>query len=192
MGTSFWSQTQISQWGVWARVSPRMAGSPTLITLARVPAVQTIVEAGLIAGVLDGLDAIIYFCGMHGIPMRLFFQYIASGALGTKSLDGGVPTALLGVGFHFIVATGAAATYYVLTPAFPMLLRKPLLFGPLFGVGVYLFIYNVVIPMSVAPPQPRASAGKIINLLFTDTLFVGLSIALVLHNRHPSLAGDYA
>ena len=79
-----------------------------------------------------------------------------------------------------MVATGAAATYYVLTLAFPALLQKPLLFGPLFGVGVYLFMYNVVIPMSAAPPQPPASAGKIINQLFTHTLFVGLSIELVM------------
>jgi len=156
-----------------------MAISARLMPIARAPAFRTILQAGLLAGVLDGLDAVVYFCGIQGIPVMRLFQYIASGALGPRSFKGGVETALLGLGFHFLVATGAAGTYYLLTLAFPELLKNPLLVGPLFGVGVYLFMYKVVIPMSAAPPQPPASAGKIVNQLFTHTLFVGLSIALV-------------
>ena len=78
-----------------------------------------------------------------------------------------------------------------MTLAFPVLLQKSLLFGPLFGVSVYLFMYNVVIPMSAAPQQFPASAGKIISQLFIHTLFVGLSIALVMAGLASRLAGDY-
>ena len=89
-------------------------------------------------------------------------------------------TAGLGVALHFVVATGAAATYYLLSRWFTILIRRPILCGPIFGIGVFAFMRYVVIPLS-AVPKPRPLAGwALVNQLIAHTVFVGLSIALIL------------
>ena len=141
-------------------------------------AVKTIGKAGAVAGTLDGLDAAIIL-GMLGPGVKRVFQYIASGLLGPASFQGGWATAGLGVLLHFTVATGAAATFYLLSRRLSILVRKPLLCGPIFGLGVFAFMRYVVIPLS-AVPKPRPLVGwGLVNQLIAHTVFVGLSIALI-------------
>jgi len=141
-------------------------------------AVKTIALAGLTAGILDGLDAAIIL-GMLGPGVKRVFQYIASGLLGPASFQGGWATACLGILLHFTVATGAAATYYLLSRRLSILVRKPVLCGPVFGLGVFAFMRYVVIPLS-AVPKPRPLVGwGLVNQLIAHTVFVGLSIALI-------------
>lgn len=141
-------------------------------------AVKTIAKAGAVAGTLDGLDAAIIL-GMLGPGVKRVFQYIASGLLGPASFQGGWATAALGVLLHFTVAMGAAATYYLLSRRIPVLVRKPLICGPIFGLGVFAFMRYVVIPLSaVAKPRPLVGWG-LVNQLIAHTIFVGLSIALI-------------
>ncbi|MGA8874086.1 MAG: hypothetical protein WB555_01065 [Candidatus Korobacteraceae bacterium] len=141
--------------------------------------VKTILVAGLIAGFLDGMDAVVYIAWMSGRSAVRVFQFIASGALGMKSFDGGVGTALLGVFFHFVIAIGAAAVFYVLSVNLPMVLRRPLLWGPAYGVGVFVFMHYVVVPLSAAPKQPPLSLPALANLLLSHIFFVGIPIAWV-------------
>lgn len=142
-------------------------------------ALATIARAGAVAGTLDGLDAAIILGVIGGPGVKRVFQYIASGVLGPASFQGGGATAALGVFLHFTVATGAAATYYLLSRHLPVLVRKPALCGPIFGLGVFAFMRYVVIPLSaVAKPRPLAGWG-LVNQLVAHTIFVGLSIALI-------------
>jgi hypothetical protein len=61
---------------------------------------RAVLIGGSIAGVLDILFAITYNA-MNGVaPVRLL-QIVASGLLGKAALDGGVPTAILGLAGHF-------------------------------------------------------------------------------------------
>jgi uncharacterized membrane protein YagU involved in acid resistance len=140
---------------------------------------KTILTAGLLAGFLDGMDAVVYIAWMNGRSATLIFQFIASGALGVKSFHGGGATALLGVFFHFVIAIGAAAVFYVLSVRLPMVLQRPLLWGPVYGVGVFLFMHYVVVPLSAAPKQGPSSPAALANLLFSHIFFVGIPIALV-------------
>ena len=63
----------------------------------RPKAFETILLGGLIAGVLDGLDAAIYYDLVSGVAPGRIFQHIASGLLGAKSFNGGLYTIVLGV-----------------------------------------------------------------------------------------------
>jgi len=139
---------------------------------------KTILVAGLIAGFLDGMDAVVYIAWMNGRSATRVFQFIASGALGVKSFQGGAATALLGAFFHFTIAIGAAAVFYVLSMKLPMV-RRPFIWGPVYGVGVFVFMHYVVVPLSAAPKQPPLSPAGLTNLLFSHIFFVGLPIALV-------------
>src|SRR5450755_1478849 len=103
-------------------------------------AFETILLGGLIAGVLDGLDAVVFYGLSFGVTPTALFQHIASGLLGTGSFRGGWYTTVLGVGLHFTIAIGAAAVYYAASLFLPALFRKPWVYGPTFGILVYLFM----------------------------------------------------
>ena len=140
---------------------------------------RTIVAAGLLAGVLDGLDAAIFIGIMSGIPVARVFQFIASGLVGVRAFDGDGATAALGVLLHLVIATGAAATFYILSTKLPILLRRPLLWGPIYGIGVFIFMHYLIVPLSAAPKQRPADAASLLNLVFSHVFFVGIPIALV-------------
>jgi len=110
---------------------------------------RAIAYGGLTVGVLDGLDAIVFFGLRNGVgPIRIF-KGIAGGLLGREAaLAGGWPTALLGVVLHFTIATSIVAVFYVLSRRLPFLIRRPFVWGPVYGVAVYLTMNLVVLPLS--------------------------------------------
>jgi hypothetical protein len=140
---------------------------------------RTILTAGLIAGFLDGMDAVVFIAWMSGRSATRVFQFIASGALGVKSFEGGGATAALGVFFHFVIALSAAGVFYALSMKLPMVLRRPLIWGPVYGIGVFVFMHYLVVPLSAAPKQGPLSAGALANLLFSHIILVGIPIAVV-------------
>src|SRR6185503_11837029 len=85
-------------------------------------AASAIVMAGLIAGALD-ITAAIAFFGPR-VPVRIL-QSVATGLLGRAAFSGGAATALLGTGLHFLIATGAAAVYYVASRRLALLRDRP-------------------------------------------------------------------
>ena len=56
---------------------------------------RALVYGGAAVGVLDGLDAIVFW-GLRGASPIRVFQGVAAGLLGRDSFAGGVPTFLLG------------------------------------------------------------------------------------------------
>jgi len=153
-----------------------------------------IVSAGLIAGVLDISSAVVLSIVYGGTPTRML-QGIASGAIGRDAARaGGAATALLGLSFHFLIAFTAAALYYAASRKLPILVERPYVFGPLYGIAVWAFMQFVVIPLSQIvrrPFNPTSAAIQIVIHIF----LVGLTIALVLRRfmvTAPPLQSDTA
>lgn len=134
--------------------------------------------SGLIAGTLDIMDAIVFY-GQRGVKPIRILQSISAGILGSAAYRGGWPTALLGLALHFVIALGAAATYYLASRVFRVLRERPVICGLIYGVLVYLFMNYVVLPLSAVPknPQPR-SWPVLINGVGAIMFLVGLPIAL--------------
>jgi uncharacterized membrane protein YagU involved in acid resistance len=143
-------------------------------------ALQTIVLGGLIAGTLDALDAVVFYKASMGISAGLIFKNIASGLQGMSAFSGGRQTAVLGLGLHYVISLGAAAVFYLFCLRWKALFQKPWIFGPAFGVAVYLVMHYLVLPLSAVPPR-RSPMGwpEFLNLIFAHVAFVGLPIALV-------------
>ncbi len=156
-----------------------MTTSVALPRVERPRALQAILVGGLLAGVFDGLDAVLFFGWTVGVSPGRIFQHIASGLVGPPSFRYGWYTILLGILLHFTIAFGAAAVYYSASIILPFLLRKPFLCGPVFGLGVYFFMYYVVVPLSLVAKRTRPmSYPELINEILVHALFVGLPIAL--------------
>jgi hypothetical protein len=142
-------------------------------------AFDTIVLGGLLAGTLDAVDGVIAFrfTGMNPIQV---LQYIASGLLGGASFQGGLATAGLGAVLHYFIAFAVAAIYYGASLKLPALHVRPVKWGLLYGVAVYLVMNYVVLPLSAVPRNPF-SLALFLNGVIGHALFVGLAIAWFAH-----------
>ncbi len=143
-------------------------------------AAKVILLGGLIAGTLDITAAFVSAWLRSGTTPFTVLQFVASGALGRSAFTGGYKTALAGLAFHFLIATTAAAVFYLASRKFSFLLKWPVPIGLLYGVLVYLFMNFVVLPRSAitparVPPTLSARAIQALIIMFC----VGLPIALI-------------
>jgi hypothetical protein len=137
---------------------------------------EVVALAGLTAGVLD-IACTLALNNLNGTAPTRTLQAIASGVLGPKSFAGGRRTAALGLGFHFLIAASAAATYYIASRKLPVLVEHPVLCGLLYGMAVHLFMSFVVLPLS---SFKRPFSGKSFAIqLVIHMLLVGLPISLI-------------
>jgi hypothetical protein len=154
---------------------------PSTSTVSR--AAKAILLAGLVCGVLDGLSAIALTKALGGSAVRMF-QGIARGVQGAAAFQQGANSALLGVALHFAIAFGAAAVYYLSSRFLPVLVRRALLCGVLYGVAVHLFMTFVVIPLSAIGPRPFVPR-VFCYLLAIHMVVVGPSISLMVRRYSP-------
>ena len=146
-------------------------------------ALQAILTAGLICGILDGLSAIAISPLLSSTPLRVF-QGIASGLLGRRAFQGGAVTIALGVLLHFVVAFGASAVYYCASRFLDFLIDHALLYGILYGITIHLFMTFVVIPLSAIGRRPFVPRS-FIALTLVHMIIVGPSISLTIrHFEH--------
>ena len=141
---------------------------------------RALVVGTLAVGVLDILDAFVFFGLRSGaLPIRIL-QSIASGVLGRAAYQGGIPAAMLGLFLHFVIAFGVVTVYLVATRLIPALNRRPVVYGVIYGVAVYAVMNLIVIPMSAAAvgagPTPLVVR---VNGVLIHMLGVGLPAALV-------------
>ncbi|MGH7525607.1 MAG: hypothetical protein ACREMX_02775 [Gemmatimonadales bacterium] len=138
----------------------------------------------LTVGLLDGLDAIVFF-GYRGVTPVQVLQSIASGLLGRAAFEGGAATAALGALLHFFIAFAVVAAYHLASRWLPSLTRHPWSYGPLYGLFVYVVMNQVVVPLSAAVSGPEA-LPVIINGLLIHALGVGLPAALFARASRPN------
>lgn len=130
---------------------------------------STILTAGAVVGILDISSAIVIWL-TRGIPLTHGLQGIAAGLLGARSFEGGIATAGLGLAIHFFVAFVVVSIFYLASRKIEFLTEHALVSGALYGVGVYLIMYWLVLP--AAFPAFR-------HKLFNDALAVAIHISLI-------------
>ena len=136
-----------------------------------------ILWAGLVAGALDITDALVFY-GLQGVRPVLLLQNIASGLLRARAFRGGLATAAIGLLLHFAIAYSSVTVYYLLSRAFAFLNRHYVICGLLYGLGVYLFMNLVVLPLTF--PNRHALAGiALVNGVLALMLFIGLTTSTI-------------
>jgi hypothetical protein len=137
-----------------------------------------ILWAGLIAGVLDITDAFVFFGLSAGVKPIQILHTIASGLLGSAAFKGGWRTGALGLLLHFVIAYSWTAIYYAASRKLAFLNAHFVACGLTYGLGVFLFMNLVVLPLS-AVSRPSMSAIGLINGVLAIMLLVGLPIAVI-------------
>ena len=150
---------------------------------------KAILVGGLIAGALDITYAfILWWLRAQVTPMQIL-QSVAAGLLGKASYDGGAGTAILGAFLHFFNALVIAAIFVGASRIWPVLARRATLFGPLYGIGVYLVMNYVVLPLSAFPPRTKPPAPVVwITGVLAHMFLIGLPIALAAKRAVPPAA----
>ena len=139
-------------------------------------AAPAIFWGGLISGVLDLIYATASVV-LQGNPAIVLPQAIATGLLGMKSFQGGLPTAILGVALEFLITFVATAIYYLASRKLTFLIRRAVLWGVLYGIAIYFFMNFIVVPLSAAPKFDHTWASRASDFL-VHMFLIGLPMAL--------------
>ena len=138
--------------------------------------VFAVLAGGLTAGTLDILYAIISLALRDRSPL-FTLQSVATGWLGKDAFAGGVATGLLGLASHFAIALVIALVFYLASRRLPVLRQHWAIGGVLYGIGVYLVMSHVVVPLSAAPFRFPVDPVTLLKGFLSHGLLVGLPIA---------------
>jgi hypothetical protein len=142
---------------------------------------RAVITAGLIVGVLDISSAFVIWW-QRGVGARRGLQGIAAGLLGASSYDGGLATAGLGLALHFFVAFVVVSVFYMASRKIEFLTMHAVASGVLYGIGVYLVMYWLVLPLVF--PTFRHRLGNDLLAVAIHISLIGLPCALIV--RHYS------
>jgi hypothetical protein len=139
--------------------------------------ILALAAGGVVAGLLDLWAAAL----INGVTLDVIMRAVARGLLGAEAMQGGTSTAVLGLVLHVLMSLLIAAIYGAATLPLPVLLRRWVLFGVLFGLGVFVVMNYVVVPLSAIgrPPAFHSLAFALQHVL--AMVGFGLIIAYAAH-----------
>jgi uncharacterized membrane protein YagU involved in acid resistance len=138
---------------------------------------RKLIAGGIVVGSLDITYAILFW-SFRGVTPTRVFQSVAAGVLGRDSFNLGMKSALLGAALHYFIAFSIVIVYYVASKWIPLLIEHAVICGIVYGIGVYIVMNYVVIPLS------NAARPKTFNLLWVSCsvvvhmFLIGLPAAL--------------
>jgi uncharacterized membrane protein YagU involved in acid resistance len=138
---------------------------------------KRILLATIVVGALDITEVIVFY-GLKGIAPTRILQSVATGLLGRASYEGGMQTALLGLALHYLIAFVVVSVYFFASRRIAALRQSPVLFGAVYGLGVYLVMNFVVLPLSAAGP-PKFTLIGVLNQLFAHLFCIGIPTGLM-------------
>ncbi|MFY9745936.1 MAG: hypothetical protein WA891_20925 [Acidobacteriaceae bacterium] len=149
-------------------------------------AVGSVVRIGLIAGTLDITENLVFNAFRHITPVQIF-QYIASGLTGMWAFHGGMESVALGVAIHYAIALFWTVIYYAASRRLGILIRRPVVFGLVYGAAVYLVMNFVVLPVTRVPHARAAitvasRVSGVLALLFC----IGVTVAVLVRRETSS------
>jgi uncharacterized membrane protein YagU involved in acid resistance len=134
---------------------------------------------GLVVGLIDISDAILFWAIYRGTPPMRIFHSVAAGLSGReRALAGGLPTAILGGVLHFFIATVVVLVYYAASSKLTALVTHPVILGMLYGFGVYLVMYFITMPLTGGKAPSWAVTPILINNIGIHMLGIGLPTGL--------------
>lgn len=137
-----------------------------------------VICSALLVGTLDILAASIQFYLNTGNGPAPVLKFIASGVFGPEAFSGGKSMVFYGLLFHYLIAFGFTLFFFILSIAFPSILKFKVITGILYGVFVWMVMNLLVLPFSNTPKSEFnwISAGIGILILI---VCVGLPLSFI-------------
>lgn len=146
------------------------------------PAFGALIRIALIAGLTAAVVEMIFVLpiqAMLGASPKVVFQSIARGALGVAAFKEGLVSMALGIFIHLLISVAAAAWFVAAATKSPVLVRRPVTSGILFGALVYLVMTLIVVPLSAIGFHLPKSALLMAISIAVHLFAFGLPISLV-------------
>jgi hypothetical protein len=134
--------------------------------------VTAILLGGIVAATIDIGAA----CLITGRDVIYILHVIAGGLLGQSTFSGGTQTALLGLLLQELMGLIIAAIYVGAAGVMPLLKRRWLACGLLYGVAIFVVMNYVVVPLSAWKHVPHFTTDKFLENL-TAMLLFGVIVA---------------
>lgn len=142
---------------------------------------KRILTATLIAGTLDigqaAADTI-----FHGRTPAAMLRSVASGPF-PDAPQWGAAGAALGLLVHFTIMAGMATVFMLAHARIAWMRAHPLLAGALYGIGLWLVMYGIVLPQRFGARFPSSDPVEIAKQLFAHVILVGLVFGFVARGR---------
>ncbi|ABF43587.1 hypothetical protein Acid345_4587 [Candidatus Koribacter versatilis Ellin345] len=149
---------------------------------------RTILTAGIVAAILDGSGVSLFYF-LKGFPPLRLWQGVASSLLGKDAFLEGWRSGMFGIFLHLCVATTVATIFVLLARRIPFLIRHYVWSGLVYGIGVFLVMNRIVVPLTRVQRRPMAMEGLIVQLVL-HLFAIGLSIAFVTRTLLKSSTAD--
>ncbi|MFZ6012004.1 MAG: hypothetical protein ACOYXT_16800 [Bacteroidota bacterium] len=151
--------------------------------------VKAILIAGLIAGTLDIIAAIVQTI-LNGRDPMTMLKFIASGVFGKEALQAGSQFALLGLFFHYCIATGWGILLFLIYPKIKFFSKNWIVTGVAYGFFVWLMMNRVVLPLSNTPPLPFKFGWNMVKSALIIVTCVGLPLSYLATKHYNKLKAD--
>lgn len=143
---------------------------------------RALLKAIIVCGVLDMAYAVAATL-LRGGDIAAMLAGIAAGPFGDGAAGWGPASAILGLAVHFALMGIMAALLQQALRISALAALPPWLVGLVYGVGLYLVMYGIVLPMRFGTDFPRPTLARLANGLVPHILLVGLPMAWILRRR---------
>lgn len=138
--------------------------------------IKTVFLAGIIAGILDGIAAVVILGKMNFSGV---FKFVASGFFGKDAFAGGNEMVFYGILMHFTIAIVFAFLYYFSFFKLKFFQENKFIGGLAYGIFVWS-IMNLILPFTNIPQRPFHWTGVVQGVLIL-MVCIGLPISLIIN-----------
>lgn len=144
---------------------------------------KTIVLAGLLAGSLDIIAALVNFYINTGKDPKIVLKYIASAVFGKASFSDGNNMAVWGLLLHFLIAFIWTIIFFFIYPKLRLLSWNRIITGILYGIFIWIIMTQLVVPMSKATAGAFNMKQAIIAVLILIAA-IGIPLSFMAHRYY--------
>ena len=139
--------------------------------------IRTITVATFVAGTLDITMAAVDTM-LKGRDATAMLRSVASGPFAGAS-DWGAQGAALGLAVHFAIMAVMATVFVLAYLRSARIRAHPIIAGSLYGVGLWLVMYGLVLPLRFGAPFPSINPVEIAKQLFAHVVLVGMTFGWI-------------
>ena len=137
---------------------------------------NTWIKMTLLCGALDALYVTI-LSTLAGRNAGTTWRYVASGPLGEHANEWGVIGVIAGVATHFLIMAVMVGVFLWAVRSTRLNKVNPWVLGSLYGLGLYLVMNAIVIPLRFSTPFPPSSFIEFFLPFLPHIVLVGIPLA---------------